>query len=70
MSIETSIDALTAQTSALLDVCAAINAGVTQKIASAVQVSTNTALVPLVTMATNLITTQALLVTFIARSPS
>ena len=67
MAIDASIDALTTQTSALLDVCAAINAGVTQKIAAAVQVSTNTAIVPLVTMATNLINTQTLLVTYIAR---
>lgn len=68
MTIESSINALTEQTSFLLDVCSAINSGVIQRIEDAVEISTNAALVPLVTVATNLINTQTLLVTYIART--
>lgn len=63
MTIEISIDALTAQTSALLDVCVALKKGTAQLIADAVLASTNAALVPLVSMAANLVDTQTLLVT-------
>ena len=67
MTIETSIDALTTQTSALLDTCVSLKAEVAQQIADAVGVSTNTAIIPLMSMAVNLINTQSLLVTYITR---
>ena len=63
----TAINALTAQTSGLLDTCVALKAGVSQQITDAVTASTNAALIPLMTMATNLTSMQALLVTYIAR---
>jgi hypothetical protein len=66
MTVETSIDALTTQTSALLDVCTSLKNSTTLTIANAVTVSTNTALVPLITMAKNLIDTQTLLVTYMS----
>lgn len=62
MSVETSIDNLTTQTTALLDVCVALKTGVAAQIEAAVLVSQNAALVPLVTVATNLIDTQTMLV--------
>jgi len=62
MTTEAAINALTAQTSGLLEVCAALKNGTAQQISNAVIASTNAALVPLVTMASNLITTQAMLV--------
>lgn len=67
MAIETSIDALTTQTFGLLEACVAIKTGVAAQISNAVSESTNAALIPLVTMATNLIDTQTLLVTYIAK---
>ena len=67
MSIETSIDALTEQTSGLLDVCVDLKNSTSQLIADAVVVSQNAALVPLVSMAVNLIDTQTLLVSLITR---
>lgn len=67
MTIETSIDALTAQTSGLLDVCLSLKNSTAQMIADAVAVSTNTAIVPLISMAGNLIDTQTLLVRYISR---
>ena len=67
MSIEVSIDALTAQTSGLLDVCVSLKNSTAQLIADAVTVSQNAALVPLVSMAGNLIDTQTLLVSLITR---
>lgn len=67
MAIETSIDALTTQTFGLLEVCVAIKTGVKQQISDAVAVSTNAAVIPLVTMAINLIDTQTLLVTYITK---
>lgn len=67
MSYEASIDALTIQTSALLDVCTTLKSGVAQNISDAVLVSTNAAIIPLMQMAQNLIDTQTLLVTLITR---
>ena len=67
MTIETSIDALTTQTTSLLDVCVALKGGVAQQILDAVTVSTNATQIPLVTVAQNLIDTQTLLVTYIAK---
>ena len=60
------INALTAKTTELLDVTVALRAGVSTQIANAVTISTNAALIPLVTMARNLIDTQTLLVTYIS----
>ena len=62
MTIETSVDALTTQTTALLEVCEYLRNSTAQRIETAVMVSENAALVPLITMASNLITTQAMLV--------
>ena len=67
MTIETSIDALTSQTSGLLEVCVGLKNSTAQQIADAVAVSTNAAVLPLLSIATNLIDTQVLLVKFIAR---
>ena len=66
MTIETSIDALTTQTSSLLDVCTNLKSSTAQLIADAVIVSENSAIVPLITMAANLIDTQTMLVTYIS----
>lgn len=68
MTIETSVAALTTQTSSLLGVCTALQANTTTLIANAVTASQNAAQIPLVTMATNLVNTQTLLVTFISRT--
>jgi hypothetical protein len=67
MTIESSIDALTIQTTELLDACVILKSGTAQIIANAVSTSENAALVPLITMAQNLIDTQTLLVTYITR---
>lgn len=67
MPVETAIDALTTQTTSLLDTCVALKVGVAQQISDAVTVSTNATQIPLVTVAQNLIDTQTLLVTYIAR---
>lgn len=63
MSIEVSIDELTAQTSELLDVCVTLKNSISQQISDAVIASTNAAVVPLITVATNLITTQTMIIT-------
>lgn len=65
MTIETSIDALTAQTSGLLEICTTLKNSAAQLISEAVIVSENAAVLPLVSMATNLIDTQTMLVTYI-----
>lgn len=62
MSIETSIDQLTAETTSLLDVCTNLKNGIQQQIADAVVVSENAAIVPMITIATNLINTQTMLI--------
>jgi hypothetical protein len=67
MTIETSIDALTQQTTELLDVCVNLKSSTAVLIAEAVVVSENAALIPLITVATNLIDTQAMLVMYIGR---
>lgn len=67
MTIETSIDTLTLRTTELLDVSVSLRDSTTQMIASAVILSENAALVPLIQMATNLIDMQTLLVTYISR---
>lgn len=66
MTIETSIDALTTQTTGLLDICVNLKNSTTTSIASAVLVSQNAALIPLVSMAKNLIDTQTFFVKYIA----
>jgi len=67
MTIETSIIDLTTQTTSLLDACVVLKDSTSQLIADAVVVSENAAIVPLISMATNLIDTQTLLVTYITR---
>jgi hypothetical protein len=67
MTIETAIDALTLQTTDLLDVCVSLRDATTTQITDAVAASTNAALIPLVVMATNLINTQTLLVALMAK---
>lgn len=67
MSLETSVDALTAQTTGLLDECLTLRTSVALSISSAVATSTNAALIPLVTMSRNLVDTQTLLITLITR---
>ena len=67
MTIETAIIDLTTQTTTLLDTCVVLKNNTTQLIADAVGVSENAAIVPLMSMATNLIDTQTLLVTYISR---
>ena len=62
MSVETSINNLTAQTASLLDVVVSLKNGVVQQIADAVTISRNAAIIPLITISTNLISTQALLI--------
>jgi hypothetical protein len=67
MTIETAIDALTLQTTELLDVCTSLKDTTATQISDAVTVSENAALIPLVVMARNLIDTQTLLVTYISQ---
>jgi hypothetical protein len=67
MSLESSVDDLTLQTTNLLNVCVLLRDDTSALIANAVVTSVNAAQIPLVTMATNLIDTQSLLVTYIAR---
>lgn len=67
MTIETSVDALTAQTSGLLEVCANLKNTAEQLVINAVTASENAAIIPLISMAANIIDTQALLVTYISR---
>lgn len=67
MTIETSIDALTTQTSGLLEVCVNLKTSVKQSISDAVIHAENAAIVPLISMATNLIDTQTMLVKYITR---
>ena len=61
------VNALTSQTTALFDITLGLNGNLENRVAAAVVVSENAAIVPLVTMAAHLINTQALLVTYIAR---
>jgi len=65
MTIETAIIDLTTQTTSLLDACVVLQSSTTQLIADAVVVSENAAIVPLITVATNLIDTQTLFISFI-----
>jgi hypothetical protein len=67
MTIETAIIDLTTQTTSLLDACVVLQSSTTQLIADAVVVSENAAIVPLITVATNLIDTQTLFISFINR---
>lgn len=67
MTIEMAISDLTTQTTGLLATCSTLKSSVNQLISDAVVTSVNSAQIPLVTVATNLIDTQTLLVTYIAR---
>jgi len=66
MSIETAIDALTIQTTSLLDTCVSLRESTEVRIAEAVTTSVNGTVEPLIQVATNLVGTQTLLVTLIA----
>jgi hypothetical protein len=68
MTVETALDALTLQTTELLDVCTDLKDATEQQIIDAVAVSENAAQIPLVTVATNLIDTQTLVVQLITRT--
>jgi|TARA_R110000851_G_scaffold331060_1_gene504700 hypothetical protein len=68
MTVETALDALTLQTTELLDVCTDLKDATAQQIVDAVAVSENAAQIPLVTVATNLIDTQTLVVQLITRT--
>jgi len=65
MSLEIAIIDLTTQTTGLLDTCTALRDSTSRLIADAVIVSQNAALIPLVSVTTNLIDMQTLLVTYI-----
>jgi hypothetical protein len=67
MSIETSIDTLTTNTTELLDVCVSLRDSTTVLISNAVTSSQNAAQIPLVDMAVNLIDTQTLFITYIQK---
>jgi hypothetical protein len=67
MTIETAIDSLTLQTTELLEVCVGLKDATQLLISDAVIVSENAAIIPLISMAKNLIDTQSLLVTYITR---
>lgn len=67
MTIETAIADLTIQTTELLSTCSTLKSSVNQLISSAVSTSASAAQIPLVSMATNLIDTQTLLVALIIR---
>jgi hypothetical protein len=67
MTIETAINDLTIQTTELLDACVILKDTTAQQISDAVSGAENAAIIPLVVMARNLIDTQTLLVTYIAK---
>lgn len=67
MTTETAIDNLTSKTTELLDTCVLLKENTEQLIKDAIIISENAAIVPLITMAKNLIDTQSLLVTYITR---
>jgi hypothetical protein len=67
MTIEIAINALTIQTTGLLEACTILKDSAAQLIIDAVIVSENAAIAPLLSMATNLVDTQALLVTYITK---
>jgi hypothetical protein len=64
MSLELSVDELTAQTTELIDVCVSLKNGVAQQIADAVIISQNASIIPLIIVATNLIQTQAIFINY------
>lgn len=69
MSIESSIDLLTSETTTLLDTCVSLKNNTAQLIANAVTVSENASQIPLVVMAKNLIDTQTLFVNYVSETP-
>jgi hypothetical protein len=68
MASTTPIEDLTAQTTDLLDACLTLKAGVATQIADAVAVSTNAAILPMMSMTAHLVTTQAWLITLATRA--
>jgi hypothetical protein len=67
MTIEAVISDLTTQTTSLLDTCVSLRDGVSQLISDSVVESENKAIEPLFVVSTNLINTQALLITLLNR---
>lgn len=65
MTTEQTLTNLTTQTTNLLDTVGNISTTLDTRIATAVTASENAALIPLVTMATNLIDTQAVFINYI-----
>ena len=68
MTVETALADLTQQTTDLLAVCTDLKDDTAQQIVDAVIISENAALIPLVSMASNLIDTQTLVVQLITRT--
>jgi hypothetical protein len=66
--VETAVDALTLQTTNLLDTMSSIKDDVADDIAQAVIVSENAAIIPMFTISTNLININTTLINFIAGS--
>jgi hypothetical protein len=65
MTIETAIDALTTQTTTLLDTVVTLSDSIAQDIADAVTVSENATQLPLVEVARSIIDTQTAFITYI-----
>jgi hypothetical protein len=65
MTTETALDTLTLKTTELIEVCVGLKDTTQQLISDAIVVSENAAIIPLISMATNIIDTQTLLVTYI-----
>ena len=65
LAIQAAVDDLTAQTTDLISICTDLKNDVVVDIAAAVLVSENATQIPLVTMATSIVSTQASFVNFI-----
>jgi hypothetical protein len=64
-SLEIAVDALTTQTTALLDTCTTLRDSTGTLISDAVAVSENASQIPLVSMGTSIISTQATFINYI-----
>ena len=65
LAIQAAVDDLTAQTTDLISICTDLKNDVVVDITAAVLVSENATQIPLVTMATSIVSTQASFVNFI-----
>ena len=66
-AVQTEVELLVTQTTTLLDSVTSLKTGVAAEIATAVEVSESATQIPLVSMATDMINTQALVVQLIER---